>query len=96
MQEPFQQKAEIAVLFGDLHPPFEAQAAVVESNRCLNCFDAPCTAACPTHIGMFRSSSKRSPAGTYADRQLAFLMLMFLPPVVRGYVRFRCCAKVHA
>ncbi|MEO6817565.1 MAG: NAD(P)-dependent oxidoreductase, partial [Edaphobacter sp.] len=36
--------------FGDLHPPFEAQAAVVESNRCLNCFDAPCTSACPTHI----------------------------------------------
>jgi dihydropyrimidine dehydrogenase (NAD+) subunit PreT len=23
---------------------------VIESNRCLNCFDAPCTAACPTHI----------------------------------------------
>jgi glutamate synthase (NADPH/NADH) small chain len=23
---------------------------VVEANRCLNCFDAPCTAACPTHI----------------------------------------------
>ncbi len=36
--------------FPDLHPPFQAQAAVVEANRCLNCFDAPCTAACPTHI----------------------------------------------
>jgi dihydropyrimidine dehydrogenase (NAD+) subunit PreT len=23
---------------------------VIEADRCLNCFDAPCTAACPTHI----------------------------------------------
>ncbi len=50
MQELLPQKSEIAGLFGDLHPPFGAQAAVVESNRCLNCFDAPCTSACPTHI----------------------------------------------
>jgi len=40
----------IAERFLDLHPPFAPQAAVVEANRCLNCFDAPCTAACPTHI----------------------------------------------
>src|SRR5580700_9399898 len=36
--------------FADIHPPFEAQAAVVEANRCLYCFDAPCATACPTHI----------------------------------------------
>lgn len=36
--------------FGDLKPPLEPQAAVIEANRCLNCFDAPCTGACPTHI----------------------------------------------
>lgn len=41
---------EIAARFPDLHPPFEATAAVTEANRCLYCFDAPCTAACPTHI----------------------------------------------
>ena len=40
----------IAERFPDLHPPFAPQAAVIEANRCLNCFDAPCTAACPTHI----------------------------------------------
>lgn len=40
----------IAERFADLHPPFQPQAAIVEANRCLNCFDAPCTAACPTHI----------------------------------------------
>jgi glutamate synthase (NADPH/NADH) small chain len=36
--------------FGELKPALAAQAAVIESDRCLNCFDAPCTAACPTHI----------------------------------------------
>lgn len=36
--------------FAELKPPLTAQAAVIEANRCLNCFDAPCTAACPTHI----------------------------------------------
>jgi len=36
--------------FAELHPPLTAQAAVIEADRCLNCFDAPCTAACPTHI----------------------------------------------
>ena len=36
--------------FGELKPALTPQAAVIEANRCLNCFDAPCTAACPTHI----------------------------------------------
>ena len=36
--------------FGELKPALTPQAAVIEADRCLNCFDAPCTAACPTHI----------------------------------------------
>jgi glutamate synthase (NADPH/NADH) small chain len=36
--------------FGELKPALTAQAAVIEADRCLNCFDAPCTVACPTHI----------------------------------------------
>src|ERR1700722_8463595 len=36
--------------FGELKPALTTQAAVIEADRCLNCFDAPCTAACPTHI----------------------------------------------
>lgn len=50
MPELLQQNPAIAEKFGDLHPPLGAQAAKLEANRCLNCFDAPCTAACPTHI----------------------------------------------
>jgi glutamate synthase (NADPH/NADH) small chain len=36
--------------FSELKPALTAQAAVIEADRCLNCFDAPCTGACPTHI----------------------------------------------
>ena len=31
-------------------PPLTAHEAAVEADRCLYCFDAPCTHACPTHI----------------------------------------------
>lgn len=41
---------EFAARFADLHPPLGAQAAAVEATRCLYCYDAPCTVACPTHI----------------------------------------------
>src|SRR6202048_4097266 len=34
----------------ELLPPLTEQEAVTESARCLMCFDAPCTHACPTHI----------------------------------------------
>ncbi|MEP7107901.1 MAG: NAD(P)-dependent oxidoreductase [Ferruginibacter sp.] len=37
--------------FADIHPPFETQdAALVEADRCLFCYDAPCTKSCPTGI----------------------------------------------
>jgi dihydropyrimidine dehydrogenase (NAD+) subunit PreT len=41
---------QIRARFNELKPALTAQAAVIEADRCLNCFDAPCTAACPTHI----------------------------------------------
>ena len=42
---------ELAKNFVDVHPPFEhAEGAVIEANRCINCYDAPCTKSCPTSI----------------------------------------------
>jgi len=35
---------------GELFPPLSRHEAAVESARCLMCYDAPCTHACPTHI----------------------------------------------
>ncbi len=41
---------EIDANFGDLHPPLSRAEALIEADRCYFCFDAPCTAACPTDI----------------------------------------------
>ncbi|HUQ90629.1 MAG TPA: NAD(P)-dependent oxidoreductase [Bryobacteraceae bacterium] len=50
--------AGLEAAFADLHPAFTPQEAVVEANRCLFCFDAPCTNACPTHIDVPRFIKK--------------------------------------
>src|SRR5215831_10756354 len=34
----------------DIAPPYTTQEAIIEANRCLFCFDAPCIQACPTGI----------------------------------------------
>ena len=44
--------------FAEIHPPFSPQAALVEADRCLFCFDAPCAVACPTHIDVPRFIKK--------------------------------------
>ena len=36
--------------FAEIHPLLTQAEAIVEANRCLYCYDAPCTHACPTHI----------------------------------------------
>jgi len=36
--------------FAEIAPPLTRDAALAEAHRCLYCFDAPCTQACPTHI----------------------------------------------
>lgn len=43
-------KSQYAANFGDLHPPLSAREALVESDRCFFCYDAPCQTACPTSI----------------------------------------------
>ena len=50
--------AATAERFGELRAGFGRQAAVVEAERCLFCFDAPCMGACPTHIDVPRFIKK--------------------------------------
>ncbi len=39
--------------FSEIHPPFDnTSAALVEANRCLFCYDAPCIKGCPTSINI--------------------------------------------
>lgn len=42
--------AQYAENFSDLHPAFDRHEALVESDRCYFCYDAPCMQACPTSI----------------------------------------------
>lgn len=41
---------QIAENFREIAPPLSEAEAAFEANRCLYCYDAPCTRACPTHI----------------------------------------------
>jgi len=55
-----------AVNFADLHPPFGEHEALVESDRCYFCYDAPCMQACPTEIDIplfIRQISTGNPLG---------------------------------
>ena len=58
--------------FPDLHPALDRQSAVTEANRCLSCFDAPCTAACPTHIDVPRFIKKIASDNTRGSARAIF------------------------
>ncbi|HEV7717887.1 MAG TPA: NAD(P)-dependent oxidoreductase [Arsenicitalea sp.] len=52
--------------FSDLHPPLIRHEALVESDRCYFCYDAPCMTACPTSIDIplfIREISTGNPLG---------------------------------
>ena len=73
--------------FPDLHPALDPQSALAEANRCLFCFDAPCTAACPTHIDVPRfikkisSGNLRGSALTILDANILGLSCSRVCPV---------------
>ncbi|HYN84960.1 MAG TPA: FAD-dependent oxidoreductase, partial [Pyrinomonadaceae bacterium] len=47
---PLLDPAQVERNFREIAPPLTVAEAMFESNRCLYCYDAPCTRACPTHI----------------------------------------------
>ncbi len=69
-------KEEIEANFGDLHPPLGHAEALIEADRCYFCFDAPCTAACPTGIDIpvfiqkIRSGNIRGSAHTILSENI--------------------------
>ncbi len=63
---------EFAARFAEIHPPLGPQEALAEANRCLFCFDAPCTNACPAHIDVPRFIKKIA-SGNLRGSALAIL-----------------------
>lgn len=45
-------------LLSEHFPPLRSNEALIEAHRCLFCYDAPCTHACPTHIDVPRFIKK--------------------------------------
>ncbi|WFR99807.1 NAD(P)-dependent oxidoreductase [Rhizobium tumorigenes] len=59
--------AEYGQNFSDLHPRLGNHEALVESDRCYFCYDAPCMTACPTSIDIplfIRQISTGNPIGS--------------------------------
>lgn len=62
--------------FSDLHPPLSAHEALVESDRCYFCYDAPCMKACPTSIDIplfireIQAGHPKSAAKTIFDQNI--------------------------
>jgi dihydropyrimidine dehydrogenase (NAD+) subunit PreT len=73
--------------FQDLHPALTPQAALVEAQRCLYCYDAPCAQACPTHIDVPKFIKKiandnlRGSATTILDSNILGLSCSRVCPV---------------
>ena len=83
--DEFHDNPEVARRFPDWRPAFEPHEALAEAHRCLNCFDAPCTAACPTHIDVPRFIKK------IASNNLAGAALSILDANVLGASCSRVC-----
>ena len=69
-------KAQYAENFADLHPALSDHEALVESDRCYFCYDAPCMKACPTSIDVplfireIQSGHPKSAAKTIFDQNI--------------------------
>lgn len=65
-----------AANFSDIHPALDAHEALVESDRCYFCHDAPCQVACPTSIDIpmfirqIQAGHPKSAAKTIFDQNI--------------------------
>jgi dihydropyrimidine dehydrogenase (NAD+) subunit PreT len=55
---PLDASSDLGDALAEALPPLSPHEAAVEANRCLFCYDAPCTHACPTHIDIPRFIKK--------------------------------------
>jgi dihydropyrimidine dehydrogenase (NAD+) subunit PreT len=69
-------KPQYRLNFADLHPPLDDHEALVESDRCYFCHEAPCQTACPTSIDIpmfireIQTGHPKSAARTIFDQNI--------------------------
>lgn len=64
--QPLPKHSAIEARMADIKPPYRPAEAVIEANRCLFCYDAPCIMACPTGIDIptfIKRIANGNPAG---------------------------------
>ena len=71
--------------FSDYKPLYSAAEALIEANRCLNCYDAPCISACPTGIDIPAFIKKISTGNIIGSAKVIFEANML------GYTTGRIC-----
>jgi dihydropyrimidine dehydrogenase (NAD+) subunit PreT len=63
---------DIAKALAEQLPPLTPNAAAIEADRCLYCYDAPCTHACPTHIDIPRFIKKIASDNLHGSAETIF------------------------
>src|SRR6201996_5650384 len=81
---------------GEALPPLTAHEALVEANRCLYCYDAPCTHACPTHIDIPRFIKKIATDNLLGSARTILEANLLGATCARGFFLYRNYAKERA
>ena len=71
--------------FSDYKPLYSEAEALIEANRCINCYDAPCISACPTGIDIPAFIKKISTGNIIGSAKVIFEANML------GYTTGRVC-----
>ena len=58
--------------FAEINPPLNRAEAMLEANRCLYCYDAPCVHACPTHIDVPQFIRKIASGNLFGSARVIF------------------------
>src|SRR5438309_9821679 len=84
-----------AANLAEIAPRYTPQEAIIEANRCLFCFDAPCIQACPTGIDI-PTFIRKIANGNLTGSARQSSAQIFSEPVAHGCAPRRCSAKAPA
>ena len=82
--------------FAEIAPPMTPRQAAIEAARCLYCFDAPCTIACPTHIDVPAFIKKISTGNLRGSARVILVRQYSRDIAAAAFAPPRCFAKAPA